>query len=260
MLTKELTLLWNSGKFAPACIINTQNPESALIEISRFAEKIMGMPNLPIENNPDFYVIKREPVNSGENLTKHITVNQIRELQKFFSTTNITSPYKIAVIYEADNMNLNASNCCLKILEDTPDCGYIFLITSTLGNIISTIKSRCTIIKDSIYALGFNENSYLDTLEILQDNQVFLSKLSAKIDRETFHTASFNLLYLLGKIIKKSQLTNEEEACARFIVYNHYRQLLHKYDSIKRLTKETYEFDLDLRTSFVLIFETILNK
>lgn len=255
MLNKKLASLWDSGKFAPSWIIATANPESTLAGLTHFAEKIMGLPSLPIANNPDFRVIRREPNSSGENLAKHITVDQIRELQKFFSTTNATSPYKIAVIYEADAMNINASNCCLKLLEDTPKDSFIFLITSAPGNILVTIRSRCAIIHASTQAEAIDRNSYLSTLEILGDDKVFMTKLGGKIDKDMLSEFGRGVLHLLGRLVKKQDLTQEEEVCARRLGGEPTRRLLYKFEIVKRIMDEASRFDLDPRASFVLMIE-----
>lgn len=257
MLNKNLTTLWDSGKFAPSWIIGTRNPESTLVGITHFSEKIMGMPGLPIENNPDFRIIRREPNSSGENLTKHITVDQIRELQKFFSATNSTSPYKIAVIHEAETMNVNASNCCLKILEDTPKNGFIFLITSTPNSMLVTIKSRCAIIQASTEAELMDQGSYLNALEFLSDNKIFLAKLSGKIDKDMLQDFGCSLLHLLGKLVKKQELTYEEEVCANKMQDNPTRQLLYKFERVRSIMDEAKNFDLDPRASFVLMVEAV---
>lgn len=257
MLNKNLASLWESGKFAPSWIIGTRNPESTLASIKHFAETIMGMPGLPIENNPDFCIIRREPNSSGENLTKHVTVDQIRELQKFFSATNSTSPYKIAVIHEAETMNVNASNCCLKILEDTPKNSFIFLITSAPGSMLVTIRSRCAIIQASTQAESVDQGSYLGALEILSDNKVFIAKLSGKIDKEMLQEWGRSALHLLSRLVKKQGLTHEEEVCARFMQGKPTRQLLHKFEKVQSIMDDARNFDLDLRASFTLMVEAV---
>ena len=50
---------------------------------------------------------------------------------------------KIAVIEDADRMNLNAANALLKSLEEPPPESFIALATGTPGRLLPTVRSRC---------------------------------------------------------------------------------------------------------------------
>ena len=54
---------------------------------------------------------------------------------------------EVYIIDDADTMTREAQNCLLKTLEEPPEFANIILIGSNESSFLSTIKSRCTIIK-----------------------------------------------------------------------------------------------------------------
>jgi len=90
-------------------------------------------------NNPDFQMI----VPDGAS----IKIDQIRQLQKKLLEAPIISKNKVYIIDDADFMTTEAQNCLLKTLEEPPEFVTIILIGSKESSFLSTIKSRCTIIK-----------------------------------------------------------------------------------------------------------------
>ena len=90
------------------------------------------------ENNPDFQII--EPQGTS------IKIEQIRELQKKVAEKPIISDKKIYIIDECDKMTKEAQNCLLKTLEEPPQYVIIILIGANESAILSTVKSRCSVI------------------------------------------------------------------------------------------------------------------
>ena len=101
-----------------------------------FAKTILGY---DLNNNPDFVQI--EPDGNS------IKIEQIRELQRKIIEAPIKSNKKVYVIDNADLMTREAQNCLLKTLEEPPEFVVLILIGSVENNFLSTIKSRCTILK-----------------------------------------------------------------------------------------------------------------
>lgn len=94
-------------------------------------------------NNPDF----EEIVPDGNN----IKIEQIRQMQRKIVESPIISNKKVYILDDADTLTREAQNCLLKTLEEPPEFANIILIGSNESSFLSTIKSRCTILKfDSI--------------------------------------------------------------------------------------------------------------
>ena len=68
-------------------------------------------------------------------------------MQKKILEAPIISKNKVYIIDDADLMTTEAQNCLLKTLEEPPEFVTIILIGSKENSFLSTIKSRCTIIK-----------------------------------------------------------------------------------------------------------------
>lgn len=76
-----------------------------------------------------------------------IRIDQIRELQKRIVYRPYEGVRKVAILREAERMNLEAANCLLKTLEEPPAESVLILLTSNLDALLPTIRSRCQIIK-----------------------------------------------------------------------------------------------------------------
>jgi len=72
-----------------------------------------------------------------------ITVNQIRELNNFLYQSSLDGLPKFVIIDSADDLNINASNSLLKILEEPKNKTFFFLISHQLSFLLPTIRSRC---------------------------------------------------------------------------------------------------------------------
>ncbi len=90
-------------------------------------------------NNPDFQIIKPDGTS--------LKIEQIRQIQRKIIEAPIISTKKVYIIDDADLMTTEAQNCLLKTIEEPPEFVTIILIGSKENKFLSTIKSRCTIIK-----------------------------------------------------------------------------------------------------------------
>ena len=72
-----------------------------------------------------------------------IGINSIREVQRFLSLKSGEGKHRCVIIDGAEHMNVEASNCFLKVSEDTPAGAVIILITIGRERIKETIRSRC---------------------------------------------------------------------------------------------------------------------
>jgi DNA polymerase-3 subunit delta' len=93
------------------------------------------------QSHPDLLVLER--LVDGGKTKKSISVDQARDLPEFFSKSPSRAAYRVAIIDAADDLNLNAANALLKVLEEPPERGVLFLITHAPGRLLATIRSRC---------------------------------------------------------------------------------------------------------------------
>lgn len=74
----------------------------------------------------------------------NISIDQIRELQPFISlrTPGTNEVRRLIIIENADNMNVEAQNAFLKLLEEPPADTVIILTAANLRQLLPTIQSR----------------------------------------------------------------------------------------------------------------------
>jgi DNA polymerase-3 subunit delta' len=92
-------------------------------------------------SHPDFLVLERE-VEDGK-ARRNIPVDEARLLPEFFSKSPAISPWRVAIIDAADDLNANAANAVLKTLEEPPPRGVLLLVCHAPGRLLPTIRSRC---------------------------------------------------------------------------------------------------------------------
>ncbi|WP_375625839.1 MULTISPECIES: DNA polymerase III subunit delta' [unclassified Bartonella] len=72
-----------------------------------------------------------------------ILVDDIRDIMHFLSRTSQDNGWRIVIIDSADDMNRNAANAILKILEEPPTKTLFVIIAHSSGKLLPTIHSRC---------------------------------------------------------------------------------------------------------------------
>ena len=92
----------------------------------------------------DLAVVERAVKNekSGERFTV-IRVDDVRAIGGFLRMTPGEGGWRVVVIDAADDMNLNAQNALLKILEEPPAQSLILMVSHVPGRLLPTIRSRC---------------------------------------------------------------------------------------------------------------------
>jgi len=85
---------------------------------------------------------------------KNITVNQVREVHRFFELKS-QWPFRFVLVNDAHRLSMAAANSLLKILEEPPGNAHFFLVTDRLHSLPATIRSRCQLVRFS--SLGHSE-------------------------------------------------------------------------------------------------------
>lgn len=120
--------------FPSTLIIHNSQKES----VSKITEIFKDLGHVSAENNPDIIFINRE---SGW------TIENIRSLKNFLSKKPFNHDSKIIVIEDADNLNTESQNALLKTLEEPGEGNYIILTTQKPAKLLTTVISRCNVIK-----------------------------------------------------------------------------------------------------------------
>jgi len=94
-------------------------------------------------SHPGLLVLKRAPHPDTGKLMTVLSVAEIRRLGGFFGMTSGAGGWRVAVVDTADDMNDNAANALLKLLEEPPSRAMLLLVANVPGRLLPTIRSRC---------------------------------------------------------------------------------------------------------------------
>ena len=155
-------------------------------------------------SNPDYLEIAPDG--------KTLKVEQIRRMQEKIVEKPIISNRKVYLIDDADLMNEESQNCLLKTLEEPPKYAIIILIVSNESRILSTIKSRCILVKfnmlsnDEIRKIKPNLSD--DLIKILEGSLENAENIEEK--QEQYKQLNY-IVDLIGKKCSLVELFNKSE-------------------------------------------------
>lgn len=223
---ENLVKYYHENKISHAYLIETNNLEKCYLDLLEVIKQIFcqneynkecnkcNICNLVNQNYlPSLVVISPD----GMNIKKE----QIVELKKKFSTVPIYTKENIYVIKNAEKLNGASANTMLKFLEEPEQNILGFFITNNANNVISTIRSRCEVIKVlyDIHELDINNITndinkdkfdvaieYLFKIEveknlgIMYNRDVVLNKFSEREDIKTV----FKIIFIIyEELLKK---------------------------------------------------------
>ncbi len=76
-------------------------------------------------------------------LRGEIVVDDTREIAQFLRLTPAEGGWRVVVVDGADEMNRNAANALLKVLEEPPRRALLLLVAHSPGRLLPTLRSRC---------------------------------------------------------------------------------------------------------------------
>lgn len=76
-----------------------------------------------------------------------ITVDDVRRLHGFFGLSAADGGQRVVIVDAADDMNPNAANALLKLLEEPPARATLLLISHQPSRLLPTIRSRCRVLR-----------------------------------------------------------------------------------------------------------------
>ena len=121
-----------------------------------------------------------EPMNDDElarlKKSAYIRIDEVREAVDFLSRTSFNDGWRIVIIDSADEMNRNAENALLKILEEPPTKTLLLLVCHNMGMLLPTIRSRC--VKLNLPDLAHNEVASLLRRYRPELNEKMIAKIS----------------------------------------------------------------------------------
>ena len=194
----KATFAWRLAKYLLCSAIKEDGP-------SLFGDTPEFIQNLDID--PDHPILRRIQAGSEGRLSvvrrpydakrkafkAQITIEEIRKLTSFFPLSAADGGRRVVIIDAADDMNVNAANALLKVLEEPPKHTILLLISHQHSRLLPTIRSRCRTLR-----LGALNQSDIDAVLAIQDLEInahemgALSTLSAGSAGEAIRLAQYN--------------------------------------------------------------------
>jgi len=94
-------------------------------------------------SDPGLFLLRRGPNDKGTALSAEIRVDDVRRLKSFFALTATEGGRRVVIVDAADEMNPNAANALLKLLEEPPANATLLLVSHQPARLLPTIRSRC---------------------------------------------------------------------------------------------------------------------
>jgi DNA polymerase-3 subunit delta' len=94
-------------------------------------------------SHPDLFHLRRSLNPDTGRIRSEISVDDVRGLGAFMHMTPAMGRYRVAIVDAADEMNRNAANAVLKVLEEPPPNAVLVIVAHAPGRLLPTIRSRC---------------------------------------------------------------------------------------------------------------------
>ena len=91
----------------------------------------------------DLLTVERAYDPRRKRLRGEIVVDDAREIGAFLRLTPAEGGWRVVIVDGADEMNRNAANSLLKVLEEPPRRALLILVAHSAGRLLPTIRSRC---------------------------------------------------------------------------------------------------------------------
>lgn len=93
--------------------------------------------------HPGLTILRRQYDDKGKKFYKNVRIDDVRGLNDFFGMTSSDGGWRVVIVDAADDLNINAANALLKILEEPPKKTIFFLLSHSPAALLPTIRSRC---------------------------------------------------------------------------------------------------------------------
>ncbi|MBU6426458.1 MAG: DNA polymerase III subunit delta', partial [Rhodospirillales bacterium] len=133
----KATLAYRFGRWLLA---GGQSPDLAVPETSGVFRRVAAA------THPDFFTVERRVNAKTEKLQGEIVIKTVQEASAFMRLTPAEGGWRVVVVDGAEDMNPNAANALLKLLEEPPPRAILLLVSAAPGRLLPTIRSRCRVL------------------------------------------------------------------------------------------------------------------
>jgi len=94
-------------------------------------------------SHADLLTVERKWDPKLKRVRGEIVIDDVRKVTEFLHLTPAEGGWRVVVVDGAEDLNRNAANGLLKILEEPPPRAVVLLVCSAAGRLLPTMRSRC---------------------------------------------------------------------------------------------------------------------
>jgi DNA polymerase-3 subunit delta' len=148
--------------------------------------------------HPNLFILERSTDDEGK-LEADIKIDKVRLLADFARQSPAVPGWRVVIIDAIDELNRNAANSILKLLEEPPQQLIFLMVCHSLGTILPTIRSRCCVLPlQPLAEIDFKN------LGVVQESAL-LAELSGGSIGGYMTLKSINVANLLAQLIEIAQ-------------------------------------------------------
>lgn len=147
------------------------------------------------------FALRRPYDDKTNRLRKEITVDEVRKLKNFFSLSTADGGRRVVIVDAADDLNMNAANALLKLLEEPPEKTTLLLIAHQPSALLPTIRSRCRELRCATLSADDLGTALAATGVEGEYNPLALASLTSGSVGEAFRMISMDGLSLYAQLI-----------------------------------------------------------
>jgi DNA polymerase-3 subunit delta' len=138
----KATLAWRFARF----VLTHPDPGAPAVAAARDLSVDVADPvaqRVARRAHGDVALLRREWSDKNKRHFTDIRVDDVREAQTLFQRSAAAQGYRIAIVDAADDLNANAANALLKLIEEPPARSLFLIVAHRPGLVMPTIRSRC---------------------------------------------------------------------------------------------------------------------
>ncbi len=93
--------------------------------------------------HPDLIVLRRPFDEKAKRFKTQLPVDEVRRIYPFFGRRAGEGGFRVCIVDAADDLNANAANALLKLLEEPPAKGMFLILAHAPARLLATLRSRC---------------------------------------------------------------------------------------------------------------------
>ena len=154
-----------------------------------------------------------------------ISVEDIRGLAGFFQLSAADGGRRVVIVDAADDMNTQAANALLKMLEEPPQSATLLLISHQPSRLLPTIRSRCRVLRlntlapndmsEALARAGHESTTDAAALAELSSGSVGAAMRLSQLDGLKTYEQLVRLLHGLPQLDRAAAVKLAEAAAAR---------------------------------------------